>query len=275
MAPAIGIDLGTCYSCVGTFRDGAVEIIPNSYGKRVSPSYVAFRGDERLLGESALDQAAYNSENTVYEVKRLIGRSFEDTTVKDDIQRFPFKVLKEGDRIKIQVEHHGEQKMFLPEEISSFVLSHMKQIAESHLQTETEVRDAVITVPAYFNNTQRQATKDAGEIAGFNVTRIINEPTAAAIAYAYGNMSGMTDTKNVLVFDLGGGTFDVSLLSMQQDDESEIEVLAVDGDTHLGGADFTNKLVAYMQHLVQSKHVKDITQNKRATRRLYRVSQKN
>ena len=252
MAPAIGIDLGTCFSCVGTFRDGAVEIIPNSYGKRVSPSYVAFRGDERLLGESALDQAAYNSENTVYEVKRLIGRSFEDTDVKEDIQRFPFVVLEEGDRIKIQVEHRGEQNTFLPEEISSFVLGHMKQIAESHLQTE--VKDAVITVPAYFNNTQRQATKDAGEIAGFNVTRIINEPTAAAIAYAYGNMSGMTDAKNVLVFDLGGGTFDVSLLSMQQDDESEIEVLAVDGDTHLGGADFTNKLVSYMQHLVQSKH---------------------
>ena len=205
-------------------------------------------------------------------MKRLIGRSCDDTTVKDDIQHFPFKVLKEGDRIKIQVEHHGEQKKFLPEEISSFVLSHMKQIAESHLQTE--VRDAVITVPAYFNNTQRQATKDAGEIAGFNVTRIINEQTAAAIAYAYGNMSGMTDTKNVLVFDLGGGTFDVSLLSMKQDDESEIEVLAVDGDTHLGGADFTNKLVAYMQHLVQSKHVKDITQNKRATRRLYNACEK-
>ena len=274
MAPAIGIDLGTCFSCVGTFRDGAVEIIPNSYGKRVSPSYVAFRGDERLLGESALDQAAYNSENTVYEVKRLIGRSFEDTDVREDIQRFPFVVLEEGDRIKIQVEHRGEQNTFLPEEISSFVLGHMKQIAESHLQTE--VKDAVITVPAYFNNTQRQATKDAGEIAGFNVTRIINEPTAAAIAYAYGNISGMTAAKIVLVFDLGGGTFDVSLLSMQQDDESEIEaeVLAVDGDTHLGGADFTNKLVSYMQHLVWSKHGKDITRNKRATRRLYNACEK-
>ena len=271
MAPVVGIDLGTCYSCVGTFREGAVEIIPNGYGKRVSPSYVAFRGGERLLGESALDQAAYNSENTVYEVKRLIGRNFEDATVKEDIQRFPFKVIKEGERIKIQVEHHGEQKTFLPEEISSFVLSHMKQIAESHLQAE--VRDAVITVPAYFNNTQRLATKDAGKIAGFNVTRIINEPTAAAIAYAYG-VSGMYDAKNILVFDLGGGTFDVSLLSIQQNDESEVEVLAVDGDTHLGGADFTNKLLSYMQHQVQSKHGKDVTQNKRATRRLYNACEK-
>ena len=164
------------------------------------------------------------------------------------------------------------QKKFLPEEISSLVLGHMKQIAENHLQTE--VKDAVITVPAYFNNTQRQATKDAGEIAGLNVTRIINEPTAAAMAYAYGNISGMTDAKTILVFDLGGGTFDVSLLSMQQDGEMEIEVLAVDGDTHLGGADFTNKLVSYMQHLVQSKHGKDVTQNKRATRRLYNACEK-
>ena len=181
MGPAIGIDLGTCYSCVGAFKDGAVEIIPNSYGKRVTPSYVAFRGDERLLGDSALDQAAYNSENTVFEVKRLIGRNYEDETVQSDIKSLPFKVIKEGGRIKIKVEHHGEEKTFFPEEISSFVLSHMKDIAERHL--EAKVEDAVITVPAYFNNTQRQATKDAGEIAGLNVTRIINEPTAAAIAY--------------------------------------------------------------------------------------------
>ena len=271
MGPAIGIDLGTCYSCVGTFKDGSVEIIPNSYGKRVSPSYVAFRGNERLLGESALDQAAYNSENTVFEVKRLIGRNFEDESVQGDIKNFPFKVVKEGERIKIQVEHRGEQKTFFPEEISSFVLSHMKDIAESHL--ETKVEDAVITVPAYFNQDQRQATKDAGEIAGLNVIRIINEPTAAAIAYGLGNFSQMKKAKNVLVFDLGGGTFDVSLLNMQED-EGEIEVLAVDGDAHLGGVDFTNKLVNYMQHLVKATHGKDISSNKRATRRLYNACEK-
>ena len=155
MAPAIGIDLGTCYSCVGTFKDGAVEIIPNSYGKRVTPSYVAFRGAERLLGDLALDQAAYNFKNTVFEAKRLIGRNFDDETVQGDIKNFPFKVVKEEERIKIQVEHRGEQKTFFPEEISSFVLDHLKDIAESHL--ETKVKDAVITVPAYFNNTQRQA----------------------------------------------------------------------------------------------------------------------
>ena len=275
MGPAIGIDLGTCYSCVGTFKDGAVEIIPNSYGKRVSPSYVAFRGNERLLGESALDQAAYNSENTVFEAKRLIGRNFEDETVQADIRNFPFKVVKEGERIKIQMEHHGgKRKTFFPEEISSFVLSHMKDIAERHL--ESKVEDAVITVPAYFNQAQRQATKDAGEIAGLNVLRIINEPTAAAIAYGLTSFSQMEKAKNVLVFDLGGGTFDVSLLSMQHEieDEGEIEVLAVDGNAHLGGVDFTNKLVNYMQHVVKATHGKDISSDKRATRRLYNACEK-
>ena len=171
----------------------------------------------------------------------------------------------------------GQQKWanknpFFPEEISSFVLSHMKDIAESHL--ETKVKDAVITVPAYFNNTQRQATKDAGEIAGLNVIRIINEPTAAAIAYGLGNVSQMKKAKNVLVFDLGGGTFDVSLLSMQHEDEGEIEVLSVDGNAHLGGVDFTNKMVNYMQHLVKRNHGRDITSNKRATRRLYNACEK-
>ena len=160
MGPAIGIDLGTCYSCVGTFKDGAVEIIPNSYGKRVTPSYVGFRGDERLLGESALDHAAYNSENTVFEAKRLIGRNFEDKSVQDDIKNFPFQVVKENERIKIQVQHRREQRTFLPEEISSFVLSHMKDIAESHL--EKKVKDAVITVPAYFVLQQHPEAGDIG-----------------------------------------------------------------------------------------------------------------
>ena len=235
MGPAVGIDLGTCYSCIGTFQNGMVEIIPNSYGKRVTPSYVAFNGKERLLGESAFMQSAYNPENTVYEVKRFIGRNFEDASVQGDAALLPFKIVKENDKIKVEIHYHNKTKKFLPEEISSFVLSHMKQFAEKHL--ETEVNNAVITVPAYFNNTQRQATKDAGEIAGFNVMRIINEPTAAAIAYGLGKITDMTEARNVLVFDLGGGTFDVSILNMEHDDENLIDVQAVDGDTHLGGAD--------------------------------------
>jgi heat shock protein 1/8 len=203
MGPAVRIDLGTCFSCIGSFQNGMVEIIPNSYGKRVTPSYVAFNGKERLLGESAFMQSAYNLENTVYEVKRLIGRNFEDTVVQSDAALLPFKIVKENDKIKIEVQYHGETKKFLPEEIASFVLSHLKQFAENHL--ETEVNNAVITVPAYFNNTQRQATKDAGEIAGFNVLRIINEPTAAAIAYGLDKIADMKEAQNVLVFDLGVG----------------------------------------------------------------------
>ena len=173
MAPAIGIDLGTCYSCVGAFQNGAVEIIPNSYGRRVTPSFVGFHGSERLLGQSAFNQAVFNPQNTVYEVKRLIGRDFEDESVREDVANLPFSVVKEDGKITIKVQFKGKEKKFLPEEISAFVLVHMKQIAETHL--ETEVTDAVITVPAYFKNTQRQATKDAAEIAGLNVMPL---PTA-------------------------------------------------------------------------------------------------
>ena len=273
MAPAIGIDLGTCYSCVGAFQNGMVEIIPNSYGKRVTPSCVAFRGDDRLLGDSASDQTAFNPENTVYEVKRFIGRDFEDETVKSDAALLPFKVVSEEGKIKVQVQYRGEQRSFLPEEISSFVLSHMKKMAEAYL--ETEVKDAVITVPAYFNNTQRQATKDAGEIAGLNVLRIINEPTAAAIAYGLDKIADMRTPRHVLVFDLGGGTFDVSLLKMYNDGEdNEIEVLAVGGDTHLGGADFTNELVTHVLQVVKKQYKVDISKDKRAKRRVFNACEK-
>ena len=273
MAPAIGIDLGTSYTCVGAFQNGMVEIIPNSYGRRVTPSYVAFSRDERLLGDSAFNQAVFNPENTVFEVKRLIGRDYNDETVKADAALFPFKVIEEDGRIKVQVQYHGEEKSFLPEEISAFILSHMKQIAETHL--ETEVKDAVITVPAYFNNTQRQATKDAGEIAGLNVLRIINEPTAAAIAYGLDKITDMKEAQNILVFDLGGGTFDVSLLRMQNDGEdSEVEVLAVDGDTHFGGADFTNQLVAHVLEVFKKQHKKDISSNKRAMKKIFNACER-
>ena len=262
MTHSIGIDLGTTYSCVGVWQNDKVEIIANDNGNRTTPSYVAFTDTERLIGDAAKNQSTMNPTNSIFDAKRLIGRKINDPVIKEDISAWPFKVVGDKDsKPHIEVEYKGETKKYSPEEISSMVLLKMKEIAEMYLGDK--VTDAVITVPAYFNDAQRQATKDAGTIAGLNVTRIINEPTAAAIAYGLEKKSdGET---NVLIFDLGGGTFDVSLLSI---DDGIFEVKATAGDTHLGGEDFDTRLVNHFATEFKRKHKKDITGNMRALKRL-------
>ena len=258
---SVGIDLGTTYSCVGVWQNDRVEIIANDQGNRTTPSYVAFNDTERLIGDAAKNQVAMNAVNTVFDAKRLIGRKFGDREVQEDMKHWPFKVV-EGPNGKpiIQVTFKGEVKQFAAEEISSMVLMKMKEIAEAYLGRE--VKNAVITVPAYFNDSQRQAAKDAGTIAGLNVLRIINEPTAAAIAYG---LDKKGKEKNVLIFDLGGGTFDVSLLTIE---EGIFEVKATAGDTHLGGEDFDNRMVEYFVAEFKKKFRKDMSTNQRALRRL-------
>merc|ERR1711981_1054792 len=260
--PAVGIDLGTTYSCVGIWQNDRVEIIANDQGNRTTPSYVAFTDTERLIGDAAKNQCAMNPINTIFDAKRLIGRKFADPVVQSDMKHWPFKVIAAaGDTPKISVQYKGEEKTFSAEEISSMVLGKMRETAEAF--TGKTVKDVVVTVPAYFNDSQRQATKDAGAIAGLNVLRIINEPTAAAIAYGLDKKtSGET---NVLIFDLGGGTFDVSLLTI---DDGIFEVKATAGDTHLGGEDFDNRLVNHFTQEFKRKHKKDMTGNPRAMRRL-------
>jgi heat shock protein 1/8 len=261
MSKAVGIDLGTTYSCVAHFANDRVDIIANDQGNRTTPSYVAFTDTERLIGDAAQNQAAMNPHNTVFDAKRLIGRKFDDAEVQTDMKHFPFTIVNDAGKPKIQVEFKGETKIFTPEEISSMILTKMKEVAEAYLGAK--VNDAVVTVPAYFNDSQRQATKDAGAIAGLNVLRIINEPTAAAIAYGLDKKT--EGEKNVLIFDLGGGTFDVSLLSIE---EGIFEVKATAGDTHLGGEDFDNRLVNHFSNDFKRKNKKDLTSNPRAMRRL-------
>ena len=262
MTTCIGIDLGTTYSCVGVWQNNNVEIIANDQGNRTTPSYVAFNENERLLGNAAKSQCTQNPTNTVFDAKRLIGRSFNDELVQSDIKHFPYTVIPNKDgKTAIMVNYKGEDKVFQPEEISSMVLTKMKEIAEAYIGST--VTDAVITVPAYFNDAQRQATKDAGTIAGLNVMRIINEPTAAAIAYGLDKKG--SGEKNILIYDLGGGTFDVTIMTIE---DGIFEVKSTAGDTHLGGEDFDRRL---MEHFIQDfkrKHKKDISGNKKSLRRL-------
>ncbi|PWN42382.1 putative SSB2-heat shock protein of HSP70 family, cytosolic [Ceraceosorus guamensis] len=258
---AIGIDLGTTYSCVGWWVNERVEIIANDQGNRTTPSYVAFTDSERLIGDAAKNQAAMNPRHTVFDAKRLIGRRFDDPDVKKDMVHWPFTVVDKDGSPFIEVEYQNEKKQFSPQEISSMVLSKMREIAEAKIGKE--VKKAVVTVPAYFNDSQRLATKDAGTIAGLEVLRIINEPTAAAIAYGLDSKS--STEKNVLIFDLGGGTFDVSLLNITG---GVFAVKATAGDTHLGGQDFDNSLLDHFKKEFQRKHKEDISGDARATRRL-------
>ncbi|KAJ7779358.1 heat shock protein 70 family [Mycena maculata] len=260
---AIGIDLGTAYSCVGVWQGDRFEIIANDQGNRTTPSYVAFSDNERLFGDAAKNQVAMNPTNTVFDVKRLIGRKFDDNEVQADIKHFPFTVVGRGGKPYIRVQYRGEQKEFSPEEISSMVLLKMREIAEAYLGTT--VKDAVLTVPAYFNDSQRQATKDAGIISGLNVLHIINEPTAAALAYGLDKKLAAAGERNVLIFDLGGGTFDVSLLTIE---DRVFEVKATAGDTHLGGEDFDNRLVDHFSTEFKRKNNKDLSSDHRAMQRL-------
>merc|ERR1711985_5364 len=268
--PAVGIDLGTTYSCVGIWQNDRVEIVANDQGNRTTPSYVAFTDTERLIGDAAKNAAAMNPKNTVFDAKSLIGRKFDDQSsttsswIKTDMKHWPFGVISgPTNKPLIQVEFKHETKTFAPEEISAMILTKMKETAETYLSKT--VKKVVITVPAYFNDSQRQATKDAGTIAGLDVLRIINEPTAAAIAYGLDRKDQVKNERNVLIFDLGGGTFDVSLLTIE---EGIFEVKATAGDTHLGGEDFDNRMVDFFLQDFKRRHRKDISENSRAHRRL-------
>jgi len=263
--PVIGIDLGTTYSCVGIYKNGRVEIIPNDQGNRITPSYVAFTEEERLIGEAAKTQATINPAQTLFDVKRLIGRKYDEKSVQSDKKLLPFDIVNKGGKPMISVKVKGETKQLMPEEVSSMVLTKMKETAENYLGKE--VKHAVITVPAYFNDAQRQATKDAGTISGMEVLRIINEPTAAAIAYGLDKKT----EKNILVYDLGGGTFDVSLLTI---DNGVFEVVATNGDTHLGGEDFDQRVMEHFIKVFNKKTGKDMSKDKRSLQKLRKEVEK-
>jgi len=263
--PVVGIDLGTTYSCVGIYKNGRVEIIPNDQGNRITPSYVAFTEDERLIGEAAKNQATINPSQTLFDVKRLIGRKFSDSSVQKDKKLLPYELVAKDGKPMISVKVKGETKQLSPEEVSSMVLTKMKEVAETYLGKD--VKHAVITVPAYFNDAQRQSTKDAGAIAGLNVMRIINEPTAAAIAYGLDKKQ----EKNILVYDLGGGTFDVSLLTI---DNGVFEVVATNGDTHLGGEDFDQRVMEHFMKVFEKKNKKSMAGDKRAVQKLRKEVEK-
>ncbi|MCJ1339569.1 ATPase with role in protein import into the ER [Bachmanniomyces sp. S44760] len=263
----IGIDLGTTYSCVGVMQNGKVEILVNDQGNRITPSYVAFNDEERLVGDAAKNQYAANPQRTIYDVKRMIGRKFSDKDVQSDMKHFPFRVTKDkSDKPEVTVEVNGKDRSFAPEEISAMVLGKMKEIAESYLGKKID--NAVVTVPAYFNDNQRQATKDAGTIAGLNVLRVVNEPTAAAIAYGLDQSPG---ERQIIVYDLGGGTFDVSLLQIE---DGVFEVLATAGDTHLGGEDFDQRIINYLAKQYNKKNSVDITKDLKTMGKLKREVEK-
>jgi len=262
----IGIDLGTTYSCVGVYKNGKTEIIANDQGNRITPSYVAFTDTERLIGDAAKNQATTNPKRTVYDVKRLIGRNFNDADVQRDAKLFSYDIVDKNGKPHVSANVGDEVKVFSPEEISAMILTKMKETAEAYLGKP--VKHAVVTVPAYFNDAQRQATKDAGTIAGLNVVRIINEPTAAAIAYGL-NKKGKE--QNILVFDLGGGTFDVSILAI---DNGVFEVLSTSGDTHLGGEDFDQRVMDYFIKLIKRKYKKDVSGDARALQKLRREAER-
>ncbi|AFZ81531.1 heat shock protein 70kD, putative [Theileria equi strain WA] len=258
--PIIGIDLGTTFSCVGVYKNGRVEIIADENGDRITPSYVSFVDGEHKVGMAAKNEATVNAEKTVFDVKRLIGRQYGDDDVQNDMKLLPYKIVNKNSRLHVRINDNGKEKDYAPEEISSMVLKRMKTLAENYLGKE--VKKAIITVPAYFNDSQRQATKDAGTIAGLDVIRIINEPTAAAIAYG---IDKANVESNILVYDLGGGTFDVSLLLL---DSGVFEVVGTGGDTHLGGEDFDRRVMDHFVKLIKNKHNIDLKGNKKALQKL-------
>lgn len=266
LGTVIGIDLGTTYSCVGVMQKGKVEILVNDQGYRITPSYVAFTDEERLVGDAAKNQAAANPKRTIFDIKRLIGRKFEDKDLQKDMKHFPFDVVDDEGKPAVEVEVNGSAKRFTPEEISAMILGKMKEVAESYLGNK--VTHAVVTVPAYFNDNQRQATKDAGTIAGLNVLRIVNEPTAAAIAYGLDKTEG---ERQIIVYDLGGGTFDVSLLTI---DRGVFEVLATAGDTHLGGEDFDQRVINFFAKKYNKENNVDISKDLKTMGKLKREAEK-
>ena len=261
---AIGIDLGTTNSCVGVWRKGKVEIIPNELGDFITPSIVGFRDIERVKGKSAKNQMITNFKNTIYGIKRLIGRRFSDREVKNDIELFPFEVISSNDNIPlIEVEYHRKKKQLYPEQISGILLNHLKKFSEDNLGCK--ITDAVITVPARFNDSQRQATINAGKIAGLNILKIINEPTAAAINYKIEKDEKLKEKKNVCIFDLGGGTFDITIFEI---DNNKLKVLTTGGDTHLGGEDFDNELMKFLIQKIKSENGIDISNDQKSLKRL-------